>query len=432
LADLEARLALICLLLLSAQIRTVGAEEEEPVRVMCLGAVDNQVAPYISWFRQEPSITGHYVPSRFYESGWSGVFGERILRSVRMYFPRTYGQLVDYDFLILDSPVVSYFGDDGIRWMKRAIEEGEVGATTMNSLLSKHQFCFLPFLLSELSDCFPNDGIRVAEYSGGLGVEKLSMKIGTPYSGSFRVRLNRETPPVFTPFLGLGLENFVGGGGYLMFQRPGALVWIWSVGNHPEIAPEVPYLMSWEYGKGLTWSLSDNLRHGWWGWDMPAETHVVSENPYGLDVLVNWIRHGTGREPIQDIPVFHNLRTSYGYYDDLRGMVYSVIDFVSSFGGRTIELEMRVLGTDDTVRDSKLLYMKNELEAAQERVDLALAELRAITDDSVSLKDETFLWIYVTQWTVVTATGMICGFALWTLMVRRKIYRQVSTTRRSS
>ncbi len=408
----------------------VAGTHEDPMKVMCLGAVENQLAPYISWFRQEPSITGHYVPARFYESGWSAMFGERIMRSVRMYFPRNYAQLAGYDFLMLDSPVVSYFGDDGIHWMRRAIEEGEVGATTMNSLLSKHQFCFLPFLLSELSDCFPLDGIKVAEYSGGLDSTKLSMKIGTPYKGPFHVRVNRNTPPVFTPFLSLGLEKFVGGGGYLMFARQGALIWMWSVGNHPEIAPEVPYLMSWEFGDGLTWSLSDNMRHGWWGWDMPAETHIVSDNPYGLDILVNWIRYGTGREPIQDIPVFHSLRVSYGNYNDLRSMVFSVIDFVSSFGGKTVDLEMRVQNTDGLVGESKLLYMDNELQSAETKIDLAIDILEKITEDSMRRKDETFLWIYITQWLVVTATGMVCGSVLWTLMVRRRVYREVPTTKR--
>jgi len=244
------------------------------------------------------------------------------------------------------------------------------------------------------------------------------------------VRVNRNTPPVFTPFLSLGLEKFVGGGGYLMFARQGALIWMWSVGNHPEIAPEVPYLMSWEFGDGLTWSLSDNMRHGWWGWDMPAETHIVSDNPYGLDILVNWIRYGTGREPIQDIPVFHSLRVSYGNYNDLRSMVFSVIDFVSSFGGKTVDLEMRVQNTDGLVGESKLLYMDNELQSAETKIDLAIDILEKITEDSMRRKDETFLWIYITQWLVVTATGMVCGSVLWTLMVRRRVYREVPTTKR--
>ena len=418
-------LPLAIIALLSVQ----GAAAREPMRVLCLGAVEGNVAPYIGWFKQEPSLEGHYVPARFYESGWSGVHSERIMRSVRMYFPRTYEDVSGFDFIMFDSPVVSYFGGKGIRWLRMAVEEGHSSATTMNSLLSKHQFCFLPFLESELAEVFPLDGVRVAEYAGGLGATKLSMKIGTPYQGAFRVRLNREAPPAFSPFLSLGLEEFVGGGGYLMFQKPGAFVWMWSVGNHPDVAPETPYLMSWKFGEGLAWSLSDNLRHGWWGWDTPAETHIVSENPYGLDILVNWIRYADGREPIQDVLAYHDIRFRYGHYADLRNLAYSVIDFASAFGGRTVDLEMRVLEEDAIVSESKDLFLEGRLEESRRRIELALEGLTEITEDSIRLKDSTFFWIYLTQWLVVTATSMICSFLLWSLMVRRKVYREVLTTR---
>lgn len=39
------------------------------------------------------------------------------------------------------------------------------------------------------------------------------------------------------------------------------------------------------------------------------------------------------------------------------------------------------------------------------------------------------LWVYVTEWLVVSSTGMVCGFILWTVMVRRALYRAVQETR---
>jgi len=38
-------------------------------------------------------------------------------------------------------------------------------------------------------------------------------------------------------------------------------------------------------------------------------------------------------------------------------------------------------------------------------------------------------WIFVTEWLVVSATGLICGFAVWTLMIKRRLYREVKVTR---
>jgi hypothetical protein len=62
-------------------------------------------------------------------------------------------------------------------------------------------------------------------------------------------------------------------------------------------------------------------------------------------------------------------------------------------------------------------------------IDIALDELDRIAEDSMELKDETLFWIYVTQWLTVTSAALICGFVLWSLMVRRA-YREVGVTRK--
>jgi len=35
----------------------------------------------------------------------------------------------------------------------------------------------------------------------------------------------------------------------------------------------------------------------------------------------------------------------------------------------------------------------------------------------------------VIEWLAVTGTSMVCGFLLWLLMIRRRLYREVRTTR---
>jgi hypothetical protein len=38
-------------------------------------------------------------------------------------------------------------------------------------------------------------------------------------------------------------------------------------------------------------------------------------------------------------------------------------------------------------------------------------------------------WVYVSEWFVVAATSMICAVLVWTLMVRKRMYREVEATR---
>ncbi len=55
-----------------------------------------------------------------------------------------------------------------------------------------------------------------------------------------------------------------------------------------------------------------------------------------------------------------------------------------------------------------------------------------ITMEAVRLKDEVLLWVYLVEWLAVSGTGTGCGFILWTLMVRRRSFKEVETTRLTS
>ena len=52
-----------------------------------------------------------------------------------------------------------------------------------------------------------------------------------------------------------------------------------------------------------------------------------------------------------------------------------------------------------------------------------------VEDEAVKAKNQALLWIYAIEWLVVTGTLMIGGFILWSLMVRRKLYREVDVSR---
>jgi hypothetical protein len=59
----------------------------------------------------------------------------------------------------------------------------------------------------------------------------------------------------------------------------------------------------------------------------------------------------------------------------------------------------------------------------------ALGDLRKATAKVMQMKDQAMLWIYLIEWTVVTATFAIGGVVLWSLMVRRRLYREVGETK---
>ena len=76
-----------------------------------------------------------------------------------------------------------------------------------------------------------------------------------------------------------------------------------------------------------------------------------------------------------------------------------------------------------------LLYIKQEYDLCKEEMSTLVEEMTALNDAAMRAKDSAFFWIYLTEWSVVTATMIISGYMLYALMMRRKLYREVKSTR---
>jgi hypothetical protein len=75
------------------------------------------------------------------------------------------------------------------------------------------------------------------------------------------------------------------------------------------------------------------------------------------------------------------------------------------------------------------LYLDLRLQEALEtfeRVDEMVKDVEVL---AIEVKNRALFWVYVVEWLAVTGTSMITGFILWTIMVRRRLYRMVKTTR---
>jgi hypothetical protein len=107
----------------------------------------------------------------------------------------------------------------------------------------------------------------------------------------------------------------------------------------------------------------------------------------------------------------------------------SVIEFVSKFGANMAPAE-RILGDAEATRFlGDQHYLDGGMQESIECMRDALSTLSEASEKAHQLRDEALLWVYVTEWLVVASTGMICGFVLWTIMIRRRLYRQVEQTR---
>jgi hypothetical protein len=125
----------------------------------------------------------------------------------------------------------------------------------------------------------------------------------------------------------------------------------------------------------------------------------------------------------------HEVRSNLRLYRDTRSTMYEVMNFLEQFGANTNSLEERIGEIEQKRVDSEDAYLVQDFETSNELILQALEDSVEIRDSIEDLRNRTMLWIFLTEWSVVTGTMMIAGTAIYWLMVRRALYREVSVTR---
>jgi len=182
-----------------------------------------------------------------------------------------------------------------------------------------------------------------------------------------------------------------------------------------------PLIACGDYGKGrvlafMTPLNAENNRNMWvWG--------------YYDDMCANMVYY-CAKAKLPDNPaVIHELRRLFRSYSDERLLFLSMVEFVDKFGANTARLEDRLSHIDSLRKESYAAYVSQEYEVSAELMKEAMDKLKAGRGEAVRVKNAALLWVYVVEWFVVTAALMVTGSIVWTLMVRRRLYKEVRTTR---
>jgi hypothetical protein len=137
---------------------------------------------------------------------------------------------------------------------------------------------------------------------------------------------------------------------------------------------------------------------------------------------------GIDRLP-EDLTLFEVFRNEFHEYPTRRALATGLMEFIEKFGVNSEQIVQRITEIDQMRREAENLFLEQEYSLALQKLDEVNEEFRLLSQDLVDLKERALFWIYVFEWLTVCATIMICGFVLWTLMVRRRLYREVRVTR---
>ena len=164
------------------------------------------------------------------------------------------------------------------------------------------------------------------------------------------------------------------------------------------------------------------------GWT-PAHATAFIEWDYYVDFAINLMLFIADLPVPEDPMLVHQVRERLHQYHIARGYVISMIEFVDKFGANPGSIEQLLSDTDEGLGEVSDLYRDYDFESSLAKANHMMAELEKVTELALNLKNQALLWVYIIEWLSVTATGSLTAVVVWSLMVRRRMYREVGATR---
>ena len=370
--------------------------ERERISCFLIGETHPSLNPLTGYFAEDPlfKYSLERIPS--------GLTDPQRQRLDRLYYPRTRKALLEsYDILFFSDARIQHFTPTQFHDLDYAFREA--GMPSFWSFGPSYGMAIENKILSE--------ALPISAYSG---------YIHRPW----RVVFRRERDPVFLPFISLGMESVPGEAYGAMKTREGSTIWA-------DMEPlDLPWMVSWRPGEngGVTWVNADELNLYWWG----LEASVRGCNPYAIDMMTNLVLYSVGRPLVSDILARRDARQRISAFMAQKSSVLSLLEWADLFGANTLPLSTSLTQLDSVVATATDEYLGQEYAASISQMDEVAQGLAQLSARAVHLKDEALVWVYISEWSAVTSTGVITGLVLWTLMVRKRMYKAVGVTKPTS
>ncbi len=329
---------------------------------------------------------------------------EAVKRMVRLYMPRTYSDLTSkFDAIVLSNANRDAVGLKNIEMLARGVEEAGMSLFMDGGMETLGGTSFPPWGETAVGKLLPTEDVIGAYVHEGRFV------ISQP-ENELMSSLPWETKPVFGRIF---YHN-------LVVQKPGSdLLAYADLGDeqHPAV---------------VTWKLGQGARTFVWAGELHKACMRVSGGDvweYCTDLGANILIYLVGRPVPQDIDLVHRVRTEMFRAEARKSLIFSLLDFAEDFGANTQRLVLRLGEVDGVVEEAGAYYLDLHFEETLEIYATVDEMLTRIEEEAVGLKNRALFWVYVIEWLAVAGVSMICGLALWAIMIRRRLYREVKTTR---
>jgi uncharacterized membrane protein len=326
---------------------------------------------------------------------------DTIKRSVRNYMPRTYSRFLANDVVVLSGANKDAFRTDHFRWMKDGVLDEGQGLIMVGGAESFNTAGFPSWEPTEVANVLPCE-MQESEPS---------------ISGGYIKVLDEQNGFIKS----LPLDR-IGAFGYFYTSSnilPSSRAKL--IANLVQPMRTSPFLMWWDIGKGRSVAHSA-------GWQPSAGSVFMRWEYYG-DYVINMMLFLAGQQLPEDLEMVYLVRRRMRETNEDLNMLYSMIEMVEKFGGSGFGLNQMVSEVQEQKQKALDLYVQARLDESLEALSIALEMGENTMGEAVRVRNAAAFWIFLTEWAVVTGTFLFTGTVLWTLMIKRRLYREVEITR---
>jgi uncharacterized membrane protein len=396
-------IAIIWLLSALLAATALGSQGIDPRRVSVLYTGDPYpgVTPYLS-MKEDAFTVVTPVQASFIH--YAGISAKDIKKSMRIYMARTYQEYVEkYDVMILSDSFRGVFTSEQTFWFRDGVLDHDIGLLMVGGWESFGG----SWTGSPVEEVLPVSFPTNIWVSGYIPIEV------TPegYENEFMSSLPYKPLPEYMR---------TGTDGNFVEQKEGStLLAGWRVKAMQYEDP--PCYVTWEIEGGRTFAMC----HDW----TPGGGWLMSKWDYYRDYSVNLMLYLAGRSLPSGHLEIHEYRKMIHDLAISKSMLYSLLEFVESFGGNSGPIDDRVGELDFMVSGAQGLYLDHDFTEALANAQEARAMMREIEALAVELKNEALFWVYLVEWLSVTGVALLSGTVVWFIMVQRRLYREVKVTR---
>ncbi len=344
----------------------------------------------------EPSFIGTPIPATY---AHIGTYRPRELKQfMRVYMPRTYDEFADnHDIIILSDTNRDLYELKQLQWFERGVKDDGIGMMMAGGIEAFG------------GDNYPSWGDSPVEDA----LPVICMK-GKTFRKDFKAVVSTEDNDFVQSLPWKKMPMFHGMN--IVKSKKGSEILL-----EAGIKPHYPLLIYWEYGEGASLAHTPDWTPGW--------GQTVMKWDYYPDYVANMNYLVAGVDIPENPQLIHKIRNGFSDYEVNKALAVSLMEFVEEFGAEVTPGQDHLDEIVQMKKEAERSFIEQEYEECSSHLDEISGEFEKLDQELVEMKERALFWIYLVEWMAVSGTALVCGFILWTLMIKRRLYREVEITR---